>query len=130
MFQLIKANVTDLYLETETGAKLFDYKPGDLYAAEVYSAGDRSRLAAFRFKPGSGAEDITGSSSQALSWLYVPASGAPAFVGRDLTLIAHGDYDSDGKTEFLFWLSGYNLDGCKIFWNGFKESEVLSWKYH
>lgn len=130
MFQLIKANVRDLYRETETGTELFEYKPGDMYAAETYLAGDKSRLAAFRFKPDSGAEDIAGSSSQALYWLYVPASGAPAFVGRDLALIAHGDYDFDGKTEFLFWLSGYNLDGYRIFWNGFRESETLSWKYH
>jgi hypothetical protein len=130
LFRIIKENVGDLYRETDSGNELFDYKIGDLHAVEQYSSKHNRNILAFRFKPGSGAQDITGGSSEALYWVSLSSGSAPKFMGAGLKLIDFSDYDSDGATEFLFWLSGYNLDGYKIFWNGFKNSETFSWKYH
>ncbi|MDD2806265.1 MAG: hypothetical protein PHV33_11985 [Elusimicrobiales bacterium] len=130
IFSVIKQNVRELFRETDAGNVLFDYKIGDLYAAEQYSSNAKRNIVAFRFKPDSGAKDIVGESSEAFYWVSVSSGTAPQFLGAGLQLIDFADYDSDGATEFLFWLSGYNLDGYKIFWNGFKDSETFSWKYH
>jgi len=130
IFSAIKENVRELFRETDSGTERFDYKIGDLYAAEQYSSNAKRSIVAFRFKPDSGARDIVGESSDAFYWVSTSSGSAPKFMGAGLQLIDFADYDSDGATEFLFWLSGYNLDGYKIFWNGFKDSETFSWKYH
>jgi|GEM_PF-1139534 len=130
IFSVIKENVRELFRETADGNERFDYKISDLYAAEQYSSNAKRIIVAFRFKPDSGAQDIVGESSEAFYWVSVSSGSAPKFLGAGLQLIDFADYDSDGATEFLFWLSGYNLDGYKIFWNGFLASETFSWKYH
>ncbi len=52
------------------------------------------------------------------------------FIGREMELIDSGDYDGDGKSEFLFWHSGYNQDGYILIYNDFRESAEYLWSYH
>ena len=51
-------------------------------------------------------------------------------IGNNLTLIDAGDYDKDGKSEVLFWYSGYNRDGYVLFYNDFKNKADFIWSYH
>lgn len=41
-----------------------------------------------------------------------------------------GDYDSDGYSEFIFWVSRYNGDGYVLFYDDFKSSVSFEWRYH
>ena len=52
------------------------------------------------------------------------------FIGREMELIDVGDYDGDGKPEFLFWYSGYDNDGYIIMYNDFREKTEYLWGYH
>lgn len=52
------------------------------------------------------------------------------FIGREMELIDAGDYDGDGKSEFLFWRSGYDRDGYILIYNNFRESAEYFWSYH
>lgn len=52
------------------------------------------------------------------------------YVGSEMELVSAGDFDKDGKTEFLFWHSGYNEDGYILYYNDFKERVEYLWGYH
>src|SRR5678815_5451992 len=60
---------------------------------------------------------------------------APSSRGEDedppsLTLVDAGDYDGDGKSELLFFVSGYNEDGYALFYDGLRKSVSHTWHYH
>jgi hypothetical protein len=52
------------------------------------------------------------------------------YIGNELSLIDAGDYDNDGKSELIFWHSGYNEDGYTLFYNNFNDRVDFYWKYH
>jgi hypothetical protein len=47
-----------------------------------------------------------------------------------LTLVDTGDYDEDGKSEVIFFVSGYNEDGYAIYYNSFRKKVIWTWSYH
>jgi hypothetical protein len=47
-----------------------------------------------------------------------------------LELIEFGDFDGDGKSEGLFFLAGYNLDGYVLFHEGMTKQTKYFWGYH
>jgi hypothetical protein len=47
-----------------------------------------------------------------------------------LSLVDAGDYDADGKSELIFFLSGYNEDGYALFYDSFRKSIHWTWSYH
>ena len=51
-------------------------------------------------------------------------------LGSNLELVDAGDYDADGKSEVLFWYSGYNKDGYTLFYNDFNRHVDFRWGYH
>jgi hypothetical protein len=56
--------------------------------------------------------------------------GVSRFVGRGMELVDAADYDGDGKTEFLFWSSGYDNDGYRLMFDGFAKTAEYLWSYH
>ena len=51
-------------------------------------------------------------------------------LGRSLELVNAGDYDADGRSEILFWYSGYNEDGYTLFYSDFNRHLDFRWSYH
>jgi hypothetical protein len=47
-----------------------------------------------------------------------------------LELLEFGDFDGDGKSEGLFFLAGYNLDGYVLFHEGMTKQARYFWGYH
>lgn len=47
-----------------------------------------------------------------------------------LILVDAGDYDGDGKSEVLFFVSGYNEDGYAMFYDSFQKNVMWTWSYH
>jgi hypothetical protein len=47
-----------------------------------------------------------------------------------LTLVDAGDYDKDGQSEVIFFLSGYNEDGYALFYDSFRQSVQWTFHYH
>lgn len=52
------------------------------------------------------------------------------YLGSDLSLIDISDYDHDGKSELLFWYSGYNRDGYALYSKRFQQRTDFTWNYH
>jgi hypothetical protein len=63
-----------------------------------------------------------------VQWFLV--DGRPRYLGGDMSLVDAGDYDNDGKTESLFWHSGYNEDGYTLLYDGFQKRVDYYWHYH
>jgi hypothetical protein len=47
-----------------------------------------------------------------------------------LILVDAGDYDGDGKSEIVFFVSGYNEDGYALFYDSFQKNLFRTWHYH
>ncbi len=47
-----------------------------------------------------------------------------------LYLVDAGDYDGDGKSEVIFFLSGYDQDGYVMFYDSFQKSVIYTWHYN
>jgi hypothetical protein len=48
----------------------------------------------------------------------------------NMNLIDTGDYDSDGKSEVIFWVSRYDRDGYILFYDNFAHHVEFGWAYH
>jgi hypothetical protein len=65
------------------------------------------------------------------NWFLVRRKGeAPALIGDGLWLVDAGDYDHDGRSEVLFWFSGYNRDGYVLYADDFGTRVEYLWNYH
>ena len=53
-----------------------------------------------------------------------------SFGNLSLSLVDAGDYDADGKSELIFFLSGYNEDGYALFYDSNRKSVRWTWSYH
>jgi len=45
-------------------------------------------------------------------------------------LVDAGDYDSDGKSELVFSIDGYNRGGYKLFYDDFSRFATFEFGYH
>lgn len=64
-------------------------------------------------------------------WFFVSATGTIRRIGSFMSLLDAGDYDNDGKSEIIFFLSqGENTDGFVIFDASFESQVSLLWHYH
>lgn len=65
------------------------------------------------------------------NWFVIPAGGSqPVFLADGLWLVDAGDYDDDGRSELLFWFSGYNRDGYVLFADELATRVDYLWSYH
>lgn len=55
---------------------------------------------------------------------------AITYLGAGLSLVDAGDYDGDGKSEMLFWFSGYNRDGYSLMSADLQQRSDYFWGYH
>jgi hypothetical protein len=64
-------------------------------------------------------------------WFFVSSDGTVRRIGSFMTLLDAGDYDNDGKSEVVFFLSqGENTDGFVLFNANFQKPVSLTWHYH
>jgi len=62
-------------------------------------------------------------------WFYLHGNKVN-FLGHDIMPLDYGDYNGDGKEEWVFWFSGYDDDGYILFYNAFNDRSEFHWSYH
>lgn len=65
---------------------------------------------------------------KAVQWFLLSDGVHP--LGPNFELVDAGDYDRDGKSDLLFWYSGYNNDGFTLFYDGLAKHVDFRWSYH
>lgn len=64
-------------------------------------------------------------------WYFVSADGVAQRIGSFMEFLDAGDYDNDGRSEVIFFLSqGENTDGFVLFDGQFQKQTKLIWHYH
>lgn len=64
-------------------------------------------------------------------WFFVSHDRAVRRIGSFMTLLDAGDYDDDGQSEVVFFLSqGENTDGFVLYDATFAKPITLTWHYH
>ena len=64
-------------------------------------------------------------------WFFVSPDGVVRRIGSFMSLLDAGDYDSDGQSEVVFFLSqGENTDGFVLFDATFGKPVSFTWSYH
>lgn len=66
-----------------------------------------------------------------MPWFFVSSDGVVKRVGSFMTLLDAGDYDNDGKSELIFFLSQpEDTDGFVLFDATLQKRAALLWSYH
>ncbi len=63
-------------------------------------------------------------------WFHQHSNGDILYLGADMKLLDYGDFNCNGKCDFIFFFSQYNQDGYKLFWDDFKKNVDFIWTYH
>lgn len=66
-----------------------------------------------------------------MPWFFVSSDGAVKRIGSFMTLLDAGDYDNDGRSELIFFLSQpEDTDGFVLFDATLRKQASLLWTYH
>lgn len=109
----------------------FEYSARHLVLLAGYADKQGRRLVAVSLNPKLNGCDGPTEPAWWPNWYLLPADGGqPVFLGEGLELVDAGDYDHDGRSEVIFWYSGYNLDGYVLFADEFASRVEYLWGYH
>lgn len=64
------------------------------------------------------------------AWVVLPESATNTQRAGTFALIEMADFDGDGKSEALFFYSGYNRDGYVLLHSGMTKKVEFMWGYH
>jgi len=102
-----------------------------LVFAVAYGSNKHSFLAQAELHTGDCGWVDSNDDPQSDPWFFVAEDGTVRRIGSFMTLLDAGDYDNDGKSEVVFFLSqGENTDGFVLFDAAFKKQGSLLWNYH
>ncbi len=107
----------------------FDFQPSDLVFYRSYRSSAGKMLIALGLNKAKHGCDGVISPEWRDNWFLVDNENID-FLGREMTLVDAGDYDADGRSELLFWHSGYNKDGYLLIYDSLRKKVEYLWGYH
>ena len=107
------------------------YTKDDFTIAHAYTSSDGSALYGIKFRKDTVIATLQPDNPLEHKIYVVAFNGRkPQLIGDQLELVDMGDYDGDGKAEFIFWRSGYNADGYILCWGRPMTITNGRWIYH
>ncbi len=61
---------------------------------------------------------------------YISSIGDVHVLYSTMELLEHGDFDNDGKEEYIFYFSVFNTYAYLLFYDDFKHNSIVEWNYH
>jgi|GEM_PF-2659279 len=123
-----------LLLENRLSPKLYiDHQQSfiDQYGNKLIKFRFESRMAMFGIYPFNRScfREDNGYGNPGLT-VYITNENTVTYLSDELELLEYGDFDNDGKDEFIFWSSIFNHDKYILFYNDFSDELVYEWNYH
>lgn len=101
----------------------------DLVLGQAYRSQSGDMLVSVGMSPLPGGCSDPASTAWSTHWFLI-RQGVIDFIGNEMELVDAGDYAGDGKTEFLFWKSGYDNDGYVLIFDDLRQEVSYMWSYH
>jgi hypothetical protein len=105
----------------------FDYTAANFATAKGYQDRTGRLLVALEVEDKKGVCD-SADGPRTMQWFLFSDGVHP--LGPNFQLVDAGDYDRDGKSDLLFWYSGYNEDGFTLLYDGLAKHVDFRWHYH
>ena len=105
----------------------FNYKANDIRALKSYRNKMGHLLISLALKH---RKDMCGGLDEGWDTQTFLVNDQTSYIGANFTLVDAGDYDANGTSELLFWLSSYNKDGYILFSPNNSVTTEYSWSYH
>jgi hypothetical protein len=109
----------------------WQFPNSDIEVTATYSSNKSSFLVETQLKHGQCGWVDDPDDPFADQWFFVAKDRSCRRIGAFMTLLDAGDYDGDGKSEVIFFMSqGENTDGYVFFSDDFKHRIERTWHYH
>jgi hypothetical protein len=128
-FKRAVGNVINCKDPYDNKGELFLYGVEDLNIHNGYRSSSDSALISIGLDLGKYRCDGPSDTSWAPQWFLI-RSDQITFIGNEMVLVDAGDYNGDGKSEILFWSSGYNKDGYILYFDNLRQKVEYKWSYH
>lgn len=109
--------------------ELLEYGPADLVLYKSFRSVSGRELVSIGIDPKKYQCDGPREPEWSGNWFLLDGEKIE-FLGHQMELVDAGDYDNDGRSEMLFWRSGYNKDGYVLMYDGFRQKVEYLWSYH
>lgn len=118
--------------------KKYELKDTDIVLSKSYKTTTGSleaRIIALKLQLAKGAGvscETEGDNCQGipLYWFYIPNGQEPIFLAKASALVETADVNSDGVSDFAFWISEYNLGGYSLVDGKTRTLTQAHWSYH
>jgi hypothetical protein len=107
----------------------YQFKPEDVVIYKAYGSSIGKKIVAVGINREKFGCDGPPPPEWADNWFLVEGDNID-FIGREMTIVDAGDYDNDGRSELLFWHSGYDEDGYILIYDSFQRKSEFLWGYH
>lgn len=115
-----RINLIRFEYEPDYHSLAYDPKPSETILHEGHRSSDSRELVSIGLDSKIIKSDGPPSPEWSGNWFLIHDKNID-FIGREMEFVDSGDYDNDGKPEFLFWHSGYNEDGYVLIYGDFRK---------
>lgn len=126
------ANVENCSSPEENVGRVWQYGDRDIQVHKAYASNRKWVLASLSLGEYRCDGPAVSPSQDAFSyqWFVIDSEGHIRLLGQDMWLVDAGDYDSDGRSELVFAIAGYNKGGYELFYDDFKKHVEFEFSYH
>jgi hypothetical protein len=117
--------------DEEVVERNWKYPNSALKLLVVYRSNKKSFLVEVRLDAGNCGYVDDPNAPQSDPWFFMSSDGIVRRIGSFMSLLDAGDYDNEGKSELVFFLSQpEDTDGFVLFDSGLQKQASFTWTYH
>lgn len=117
--------------DEEVVEKEWNFPDSSLEIVTAYASNKKSFVAETRLNAGNCGYVDDPNDPLSDPWFFVSEAGTVRHFGSFMSLLDAGDYDNDGRSELVFFLSQpEDMDGFVLFDADLREQGRLTWTYH
>lgn len=121
-FRKMFPSVSNCRNPEENLPKPWKYRDGEIKLSMAYSSRHHWLLAKISLEGYACDGPIDDGGAFDSQWYGIDPAGEVRHIGSGMSLLDAGDYDSDGRSEVLFTVSGYAEGGYRLFYHDFSKS--------